>query len=1690
MPASGAELKFLLRMRDDASRVVRGAAKQMRALGTTSQKVGKDVKGVSHKMTELNQSIELMRRTMGFFKQTMGASLKAFSDYNKAMTIVQRVTDKSKAEIADFSDEFDDMVSRVKALPVSRISEISAQAAQLGLVATDDIIKFTEVIGQLESSLVDLGTDAPKLMARVLNATGEGIEGIDKFANVLVRMAKAATASESRILHMAAEIGNATARFGIAAEDLLGIATAASDFNFKPELFGTGMARIMTQLDTAARSNSAAMRSLTDTTNITAEAMRDLIAINPAEAFLLLADVVGAINEAGGNSKAFLTELKLNATELEKVLQTVAKNTEEFRERLGASRKEALFQTAMSQEFATTLEAFFVKVQEAENAWVLFKKEFGRALAPLATDVLDKFTDAVNWMAEALKDMPRWLSQTIVWMTLLVPAVIAAVIAIKALGVALSIIGGVGVARALKIVAGGIAFLSKGVIALTAYQHILKATAAFLLLGGRAVVGAITTATAATVAWAASLLRVTIGVGALAAFTGVLAAIGTAFVWVGGIIATVVAAIAAAPLLLISAVVASIAAVTGLFAAIYRKWDEVSAAFDVSWVEFGKSIGSAIKEGVTDAFDWLAEQTVNLVSGNLFSGGELDLDDVREFLRDAKEQRETLIDILKRAEDMPGLSQEVRDILAGTAANLDEYIEKVQALADSATGGGSLAGIDLKEFNLDKIISEIDDKLFVGITADIDASKLSKLSIENTKILQDLDEFTDAMAELNLQKAALTQAGKLLPTDSFFTKLGLLTPEEVDAYIARLKGLYDVEFRNVDPVNTRLDELTEELFAVEAITGASKNQLEVETLILGEKKKRGDLEVHQAQALGDVMRQIQAARRVSAVDQAVFDFTGEIVAAQALTKAQKNRAEITQHILDMEHELGEFSKDQVDQVERLTAAMERLQDTQQAAAFHKQTTNLNNQLLLISAMSRADSNRLTVLQQINQIEKSNGDFKEGQREQLERQLTALQAIHNIQFTVGRLDPQAAALRQYNDDLGTLRVALDSAVISQEYYNQLIGQLEIRAEKTLDPLFRMKQAIADNVAAQSIMGPGAKVERDILKQVNTLRRQGLEVTDQQVDAIREMHQAMENLKLVQTSGLEGWADSLGTLTERILDMQASIAEGFSSSLVDALYGDEDAWANFFMDLSRQSTRILIDGMMQDLANWIGNDLGGLLNVPTQDSAVAEAEAAQQKLDNVLTQIVSANTVNLTARTLNLEDFAQGALGDPTLGAPTNVQGGNPLFNLDGASSKTSVNATKVMGDLLAGPFKEMQNQFGQTLTVIDAIAKQGTSREQNTPNSQHFSGTALDISLAGMSDTEKQQLVQAALQSGFTGLGFGESTLHVDQGDRRAWDYGNEQFGGKSTEEMIAMVKAFQPPPQPQVQAVGGAVAEGGASQDLLTGKQELEQVWRDVAEAARMAGADLRGQAGDTHAIAEGGASQDLIVNTQESAQVWQDVARKAAEELRRLAESTQAVGETANKSGAQVTQMGNTAIQAGSQVQRASTSIGTLGISASTARTGVDAAATVCTTLGREARTAAPQLDAAADALRNVGGAGAGVGGGVGGGGGGGGGGFLSGDIGNALVFAGISLVTGALSSRLNKNKGDTSDSNPNLEVFDEFDRIVSKIDHAGKEWFAAPQALDRSEAQVRAERENSDMIGHYAHYAATAAGSAEGAA
>jgi uncharacterized protein YcbK (DUF882 family) len=103
-----------------------------------------------------------------------------------------------------------------------------------------------------------------------------------------------------------------------------------------------------------------------------------------------------------------------------------------------------------------------------------------------------------------------------------------------------------------------------------------------------------------------------------------------------------------------------------------------------------------------------------------------------------------------------------------------------------------------------------------------------------------------------------------------------------------------------------------------------------------------------------------------------------------------------------------------------------------------------------------------------------------------------------------------------------------------------------------------------------------------------------------------------------------------------------------------------------------------------------------------------------------------------------------------------------------TSRPGVDVDNV-GDAAKARFTALQEAWGKPLTITSGYRDPEYNEKVGGANdSQHTHGNAFDVDVSGMSIEERQQLIVAARQAGFAGVGVYDNSLHFDVAGERAW----------------------------------------------------------------------------------------------------------------------------------------------------------------------------------------------------------------------------------------------------------------------------------------------------------------------------------
>lgn len=378
-------------------------------------------------------------------------------------------------------------------------------------------------------------------------------------------------------------------------------------------------------------------------------------------------------------------------------------------------------------------------------------------------------------------------------------------------------------------------------------------------------------------------------------------------------------------------------------------------------------------------------------------------------------------------------------------------------------------------------------------------------------------------------------------------------------------------------------------------------------------------------------RRLLEIRRQMAADP-LFDATrnleDQLDDAAAVNVEMKNQLELHRAIRTAVEETG-LAWEEVE--DRMSGAMQQLQQARQQTALADQFRDLDHSIQMAAARTTAEEQRLEVLKKINDFEREHGKLAEADRASLEQRLTLLNQMTDAKRMMDQYDPVGSAQQRYQAELKTLEALREQNIISAEMFNRMKGNLDRQTQASRDPVGNRIREMREELSLMQYTGKQRQIEQTVLQEANRLKDQGVTVTKEMNQALREYATAMQQARDAESQGLAGWAESVGTLEDNLMKLQENFADGLADAISGAISGDAGSFRKFAANLGKQMVNMAVRQLMADAIKGMGN--------PAKDAATARADAALQKLDalssagiNAPQAVVNAGTVNVNGQGL--------------------------------------------------------------------------------------------------------------------------------------------------------------------------------------------------------------------------------------------------------------------------------------------------------------------------------------------------------------------------------------------------------------------------------------------------------------------------
>jgi len=335
--------------------------------------------------------------------------------------------------------------SRTHVTSADQILEIESIGGQLG-IAADSLEAFATTVSNLDIATNMDTEDIALDLAKLSNIMHFNQEQYDSFADSLVRLGNNEPALESDIMTISTRFAGMAANVGMATQDMLALATAATATGQKSEAAGGSMQRTISRIETAVASGGDELEAYARISGMTASEFAatwgDKSNHGPARAIQSFVEGLNSIKQAGGSVDSTLMELGITGVRDKQLLAGLTNTTTVLAESLQMAddawngmatvMADGTIENAgdAAREAGRKAEGFSGQLQILKNA----AQELGVTMLDSAVPMLKGLTDMFRGFTETVTNMPDWAKDWTVKFAVAAAAAGPMLVAIGAVG--------------------------------------------------------------------------------------------------------------------------------------------------------------------------------------------------------------------------------------------------------------------------------------------------------------------------------------------------------------------------------------------------------------------------------------------------------------------------------------------------------------------------------------------------------------------------------------------------------------------------------------------------------------------------------------------------------------------------------------------------------------------------------------------------------------------------------------------------------------------------------------------------------------------------------------------------------------------------------------------------------------------------------------------------------------------------------------------------------------------------------------------------------------------------------------------------------------------------------------------------------------------------------------------------------
>lgn len=344
-----------------------------------------------------------------------GFAIKAGADFESAFTGVKKSVKATAEEYAALESGIREMA---KTIPVTagELSKIAENAGQLG-IKQENILSFTRVMADLESTTTLTGEAAASMSAEFQNIYGQAGDSIEKLGSVISELGNEGASTEEDILSMGVRIASAGYQVGLTQGEVLALANALASLGIEAEAGGSSASRLLIEMANAVSQGGAQLENFAKVTGMTAAAFRQLFRDKPTEALVAFVEGLKRIKAEGGDVIDVMTKMGFNDIRLGNTIRALASGgnmlTESLKKQAEAWEEGDKLTERAALRYSTFTSQLKIAFQQVYDVAI----DFGKALIPVLIEVLRVGTDLLPFakkLAEGFAALPKPVKMIVV----------------------------------------------------------------------------------------------------------------------------------------------------------------------------------------------------------------------------------------------------------------------------------------------------------------------------------------------------------------------------------------------------------------------------------------------------------------------------------------------------------------------------------------------------------------------------------------------------------------------------------------------------------------------------------------------------------------------------------------------------------------------------------------------------------------------------------------------------------------------------------------------------------------------------------------------------------------------------------------------------------------------------------------------------------------------------------------------------------------------------------------------------------------------------------------------------------------------------------------------------------------------------------------------------------------------------